>query len=76
MDSRPARVLSIQSHVVHGHVGNKSAIFPMQLLGLDVDPVRSKPQQITETSSTKVRLTGFCTVLVSISQEQFRLRGE
>lgn len=35
------RVLSVQSHVVHGHVGNKSAIFPMQLLGLDVDPVRA-----------------------------------
>ena len=39
--SRPGRVLSIQSHVVHGHVGNKSAVFPMQLLGLDVDPVNS-----------------------------------
>eukprot|EP01044_Picomonas_judraskeda_P034802 COSAG03_NODE_14595_length_458_cov_2.167131_1_plen_31_part_01 len=26
----PGRVLSIQSHVVHGHVGNKSAVFPMQ----------------------------------------------
>ena len=39
--SRPGRVLSIQSHVVHGHVGNKSAVFPMQLLGLDVDPINS-----------------------------------
>ncbi|GAB5034629.1 pyridoxal kinase [Nannochloropsis oceanica] len=36
-----ARVLSIQSHVVHGYVGNKSAVFPLQLLGLDVDPVNS-----------------------------------
>ena len=52
MAGQPGRVLSIQSHVVHGHVGNKSAIFPMQLLGLDVDPVsaleakpsRAKPQ--------------------------------
>lgn len=25
------RVLSIQSHVVHGHVGNKSAVFPLQV---------------------------------------------
>lgn len=25
--------------VVSGYVGNKSAIFPMQLLGLDVDPI-------------------------------------
>ena len=35
------RVLSIQSHTVHGYVGNKSAVFPMQLHGLDVDPVNS-----------------------------------
>ncbi|OQS07749.1 pyridoxal kinase-like isoform 2 [Thraustotheca clavata] len=32
-----ARVLSIQSHVVHGYVGNRSAVFPLQLLGLEVD---------------------------------------
>lgn len=25
------RVLSIQSHVVHGYVGNKSAVFPLQV---------------------------------------------
>ena len=37
----PARVLSIQSHVVHGHVGNKSAVFPLQLLGLEVDVINS-----------------------------------
>ncbi|KAE9153373.1 hypothetical protein PF006_g2496 [Phytophthora fragariae] len=35
------RVLSIQSHVVQGYVGNKSAVFPLQLLGLDVDPINS-----------------------------------
>lgn len=29
--------LSIQSHVVHGYVGNRSATFPLQLLGIDVD---------------------------------------
>lgn len=29
-------VLSIQSHVVYGYAGNKSAVFPMQLLGVDV----------------------------------------
>lgn len=37
--SRDARVLSVQSHTVHGVVGNKAAIFPMQLHGLEVDPV-------------------------------------
>ncbi|STO54096.1 pyridoxamine kinase [Canicola haemoglobinophilus] len=29
-------ILSIQSHVVYGYAGNKSATFPMQLLGIDV----------------------------------------
>ncbi len=40
-DSAPAqqpRVLSIQSHVVHGYVGNKCAVLPLQLLGFEVDP--------------------------------------
>eukprot|EP00009_Paramoeba_aestuarina_P000102 CAMPEP_0201509604 /NCGR_PEP_ID=MMETSP0161_2-20130828/2611_1 /ASSEMBLY_ACC=CAM_ASM_000251 /TAXON_ID=180227 /ORGANISM="Neoparamoeba aestuarina, Strain SoJaBio B1-5/56/2" /LENGTH=186 /DNA_ID=CAMNT_0047904609 /DNA_START=50 /DNA_END=606 /DNA_ORIENTATION=- len=31
------RILSVQSHVVHGYVGNKVAVFPMQLLGSEVD---------------------------------------
>ena len=31
------RVLSIQSHVVSGHVGNKAAVFSFQLLGFEVD---------------------------------------
>nr|CCA22086.1 pyridoxal kinase putative [Albugo laibachii Nc14] len=35
------RVLSIQSHVVRGYVGNKVAVFPLQLLGFDVDPINS-----------------------------------
>eukprot|EP00730_Choanoeca_flexa_P017556 TRINITY_DN8470_c0_g2_i4.p1 TRINITY_DN8470_c0_g2~~TRINITY_DN8470_c0_g2_i4.p1 ORF type:complete len:295 (+),score=47.95 TRINITY_DN8470_c0_g2_i4:56-940(+) len=36
-----ARVLSIQSHVVSGYVGNKSATFPLQVLGFEVDAVNS-----------------------------------
>ncbi|XP_044269555.1 pyridoxal kinase [Tribolium madens] len=35
------RVLSIQSHVVSGYVGNKSATFPLQLLGFEVDFINS-----------------------------------
>ena len=35
------RVLSIQSHVVHGYVGNRCAVFPLQLLGYNVDFVNS-----------------------------------
>ncbi|KAI9347945.1 pyridoxal kinase [Zopfochytrium polystomum] len=34
-------VLSIQSHVVHGYVGNKAATFPLQLLGFEVDPLNA-----------------------------------
>ena len=36
MSDLPLRVLSIQSHVVSGYVGNKSATFPLQLLGFEV----------------------------------------
>nr|CAG4644109.1 EOG090X09AY [Lepidurus arcticus] len=35
------RVLSIQSHVVSGYVGNKSASFPLQVLGFEVDTINS-----------------------------------
>jgi pyridoxine kinase len=34
-------ILSIQSHVAYGHVGNASAIFPMQRLGVEVWPVHT-----------------------------------
>lgn len=33
------RVISIQSQVVHGHVGNSAAVFPMQAKGLEVAAV-------------------------------------
>ncbi|KAL2103147.1 hypothetical protein ACEWY4_000015 [Coilia grayii] len=35
------RVLSVQSHVVRGYVGNKSASFPLQVLGFEVDSINS-----------------------------------
>lgn len=35
------RVLSIQSHVVRGFVGNRCAVFALQLLGIDVDVINS-----------------------------------
>ena len=31
------RVLSIQSHVVHGRVGNRAAVLPLELLGVETD---------------------------------------
>jgi pyridoxine kinase len=33
---KPTTILSIQSHVAYGHVGNSSAVFPMQRLGCEV----------------------------------------
>lgn len=41
MASRNWKVLSIQSHVVSGYVGNKSATFPLQVLGFEVDAINS-----------------------------------
>eukprot|EP00124_Ichthyophonus_hoferi_P003360 Ihof_evm4s287 gene=Ihof_evmTU4s287 len=41
IDTPTRRVLSIQSHVVSGYVGNKSATFPLQVLGYDVDALNS-----------------------------------
>ncbi|XP_032828676.2 pyridoxal kinase isoform X1 [Petromyzon marinus] len=42
MECEPeCRVLSIQSHVVRGYVGNKSAAFPLQVLGFEVDTINS-----------------------------------
>ncbi len=36
MTDRAPLVISIQSQVVHGHVGNSAAVFPMQAAGLEV----------------------------------------
>ena len=35
------RVLCIQSHVVHGYVGNKAAVFPLQVLGFNVEAINT-----------------------------------
>jgi len=40
MDPLP-RVLSIQSHVVSGYVGNRAAVFPLQIRGFEVDFINS-----------------------------------
>jgi pyridoxine kinase len=34
-------ILSIQSHVAFGHVGNDAAVFPMQRLGVEVWPIHT-----------------------------------
>ncbi len=34
-------LLSIQSHVAYGHVGNSAAVFPLQRMGVDVWPIHT-----------------------------------
>ncbi len=34
-------ILSIQSSVAHGHVGNSAAVFPLQRMGFGVWPVNT-----------------------------------
>ena len=34
-------ILSIQSHVAYGHVGNSAAIFPLQRMGVEVWPIQT-----------------------------------
>jgi pyridoxine kinase len=41
MMSGAPRVLSIQSHVVSGYVGNKCVVFPLNRLGIECDAVNS-----------------------------------
>lgn len=58
MDDSSERILSIQSHVVSGYVGNKSATFPLQLLGFETDCINSV-QFSNHTGYTK-GLEGHC----------------
>ena len=37
--SKPVNLISIQSHVVYGHVGNSAAVFPLQRIGVEVWPI-------------------------------------
>ena len=48
-----APILSIQSHVVYGHVGNSAAVFPLQRLGREVWPL------MTVQYSSHVGYTGW-----------------
>lgn len=38
---KTSKALSIQSHVSYGYAGNKSAVFPMQRLGVEVSPIHT-----------------------------------
>lgn len=37
----PLSILSIQSHVAYGHVGNSAAVFPLQRIGCEVWPINT-----------------------------------
>ena len=39
-------ILSIQSHVAYGHVGNSAAVFPMQMHGIEINPYASELAQV------------------------------
>lgn len=41
LEPSAGRVLSIQSHTVHGYVGNKCAVLPLQLHGFEVEAINS-----------------------------------
>lgn len=41
VESAPFAVLSVQSHVAYGHVGNAAAAFPLQRMGFEVWPVHT-----------------------------------
>lgn len=49
MSAKSFRVLSIQSHVVHGYVGNKSATFPLQVSGYFRNYIEKKKKYLTIT---------------------------
>jgi len=59
------RILSIQSHVVSGYVGNKSATFPLQLLGFETDCINSV-QFSNHTGYEKLWRMDPCTDFVSL----------
>src|SRR5499426_2213200 len=41
MIGEPMNILSIQSHVAFGHVGNAAAVFPLQRIGVEVWPIHT-----------------------------------
>uniref|UniRef100_A0A2K5S1Z2 pyridoxal kinase n=1 Tax=Cebus imitator TaxID=2715852 RepID=A0A2K5S1Z2_CEBIM len=60
------RVLSIQSHVVRGYVGNRAATFPLQVLGFEIDAVNSVQfSNHTETRSVAQAGLQWCSQLTT-----------
>jgi pyridoxine kinase len=53
-EAKPPLVLSLQSHMVHGRSGNRSAIFPLEASGINVDPLNTC-QDSTHTAYPHLR---------------------
>nr|AGU68146.1 pyridoxal kinase [Strigomonas oncopelti] len=68
-------VLSIQSHVTHGYVGNKAATFPLQLHGFDVDAINtvslSNHSGYPVIKGHRMDLEEFQTILSGLEANQF-----
>ncbi|EPY24270.1 pyridoxine kinase [Strigomonas culicis] len=68
-------VLSIQSHVTHGYVGNKAATFPLQLHGFDVDAVNtvslSNHSGYPVIKGHRMDLEEYETILAGLEANQF-----
>ncbi|CAJ1031697.1 putative Pyridoxal kinase [Leishmania braziliensis MHOM/BR/75/M2904] len=73
--SSDKNVLSIQSHVTHGYVGNKAATFPLQLHGFDVDAINtvslSNHSGYPVIKGHRMDLTEFTTLLDGLRANDF-----
>lgn len=59
-------ILSIQSHVAYGHVGNAAAVFPLQRMGVEVWPIHTVQfSNHTGYGSWKGRVFGECDGVLS-----------
>lgn len=57
MTANEEAVIAIQSQVVHGHVGNSAAVFPLQACGIEVAAV---PTTLLSNHHTIPRYAAAC----------------
>ena len=73
---RAMNILSIQSWVAYGHVGNASAVFPLQRLGAEVwTPIRFTPQRLTQRRNNYLLTFGRLAPGATVASAQSELRG-
>ncbi|BDA61784.1 MULTISPECIES: MATE family efflux transporter [Gammaproteobacteria] len=61
MTNQPKRVLTIQSHVAFGHVGNSAAVFTLQRMGIEAMPINTV--QFSNHSGLNILITAYFTAL-------------